>query len=194
VTVICSVQIMMRWQKINAVSGTYRSYFSSRLLFPLLPLCLSYPHGIQRICLNWAVLTTNSIQAAQATFKSIKSLVPLLDRVLVQRFKPETVRPRTSSPFHSPMTVWCCPRKPLNTENGHGDLPPVLGDVESAARSDRDRRRARRAGQRGPRRADVCQGGRSGVVARLGRERHQVGRGGAFVLWFTPRVFLTRMD
>ncbi|KAJ7449572.1 hsp10-like protein, partial [Mycena latifolia] len=29
-------------------------------------------------------------QAAQATFKSIKSLVPLLDRVLVQRFKPET--------------------------------------------------------------------------------------------------------
>ncbi|KAM6499359.1 hsp10-like protein [Amanita muscaria] len=28
--------------------------------------------------------------AAQATFKSIKSLIPLLDRVLVQRFKPET--------------------------------------------------------------------------------------------------------
>ncbi|KAJ7246346.1 hsp10-like protein [Mycena rebaudengoi] len=28
--------------------------------------------------------------AAQATFKSIKSLVPLLDRVLVQRFKAET--------------------------------------------------------------------------------------------------------
>ncbi|KAL9714544.1 mitochondrial heat shock protein Hsp10 [Leucoagaricus gongylophorus] len=28
--------------------------------------------------------------AAQATFKSIKSLFPLLDRVLVQRFKPET--------------------------------------------------------------------------------------------------------
>ncbi|KAH9838750.1 hsp10-like protein, partial [Rhodofomes roseus] len=29
-------------------------------------------------------------QAAQATFKSIKAVVPLLDRVLVQRFKPET--------------------------------------------------------------------------------------------------------
>ncbi|KAJ7210671.1 hsp10-like protein [Mycena haematopus] len=29
--------------------------------------------------------------AAQATFKSIKSLVPLLDRVLVQRFKADTV-------------------------------------------------------------------------------------------------------
>ncbi|KIK00287.1 hypothetical protein K443DRAFT_679283 [Laccaria amethystina LaAM-08-1] len=28
--------------------------------------------------------------ASQATFKSIKALVPLLDRVLVQRFKPET--------------------------------------------------------------------------------------------------------
>ncbi|KAF7426390.1 GroES chaperonin family protein [Pleurotus pulmonarius] len=28
--------------------------------------------------------------AAQATFKSIKSLVPLFDRVLVQRFKAET--------------------------------------------------------------------------------------------------------
>ncbi|KAH8827250.1 chaperonin 10-like protein [Flagelloscypha sp. PMI_526] len=28
--------------------------------------------------------------AAQATFKSIKSLAPLLDRVLVQRFKPDT--------------------------------------------------------------------------------------------------------
>ena len=30
-------------------------------------------------------------KAAQATFKSIKALVPLLDRVLVQRFKPDTV-------------------------------------------------------------------------------------------------------
>ncbi|GJE85598.1 co-chaperone GroES [Phanerochaete sordida] len=28
--------------------------------------------------------------AAQATFKSIKALVPLFDRVLVQKFKPET--------------------------------------------------------------------------------------------------------
>ena len=36
--------------------------------------------------------STHPPQAAQATFKSIKSLVPLLDRVLVQRFKPETVR------------------------------------------------------------------------------------------------------
>ena len=28
--------------------------------------------------------------AAEATFKSIKSVLPLFDRVLVQRFKPET--------------------------------------------------------------------------------------------------------
>lgn len=35
--------------------------------------------------------TNVKIQAAQATFKSIKAVVPLLDRVLVQRFKPETV-------------------------------------------------------------------------------------------------------
>jgi len=28
--------------------------------------------------------------ASQATFKSIKAVVPLLDRVLVQRFKPDT--------------------------------------------------------------------------------------------------------
>ncbi|THU83925.1 hsp10-like protein [Dendrothele bispora CBS 962.96] len=28
--------------------------------------------------------------AAQATFKSIKAVIPLLDRVLVQRFKPDT--------------------------------------------------------------------------------------------------------
>lgn len=32
------------------------------------------------------------VQAAQATFKTIKAVIPLLDRVLVQRFKPETVR------------------------------------------------------------------------------------------------------
>jgi hypothetical protein len=36
-------------------------------------------------------LKKNKASAAQATFKSIRSLVPLLDRVLVQRFKPETV-------------------------------------------------------------------------------------------------------
>jgi len=65
------------------------------------------------------------------------------------------------------------------TENGLGNLPPVLGDVEPSPRSDSDRRRARRARQRGSRRADVRQGRRPRVVARLGREHHQVGRGGA---------------
>ena len=40
--------------------------------------------------------------AAQATFKSIKSLVPLFDRVLVQRFKPET---KTASGIFLPATA-----------------------------------------------------------------------------------------
>jgi len=35
----------------------------------------------------------NKAAAAQATFKSIRALKPLFDRVLVQRLKPETVRP-----------------------------------------------------------------------------------------------------
>lgn len=73
------------------------------------------------------------------------------------------------------------------TENGHGNLPPVLGDVESSPRSDGDRGWARGARQRGSRRADVCQDGRPRVVARLGRERHQVGRGGALL---APRRFV----
>ena len=73
------------------------------------------------------------------------------------------------------------------TENGLGDLPPVLGHVESSPRSDGDRRRARRAQQRGSRRADVRQDGRSCVVARVGRERHQVGRGGA---WLGAGLFI----
>ncbi|KAF9446081.1 Cpn10-domain-containing protein [Macrolepiota fuliginosa MF-IS2] len=36
------------------------------------------------------IVLAKNIQAAQATFRSIKSVIPLLDRVLVQRFKPET--------------------------------------------------------------------------------------------------------
>ncbi|EPQ50241.1 chaperonin Cpn10 [Gloeophyllum trabeum ATCC 11539] len=46
--------------------------------------------------------------AAQATFKSIKSLVPLLDRVLVQRFKPET---KTATGIFLPSSVT---NSPLN--------------------------------------------------------------------------------
>nr|VWP00192.1 Kinesin motor protein [Ganoderma boninense] len=39
--------------------------------------------------------------AAQATFKSIKSVIPLFDRVLVQRFKAET---KTASGIFLPST------------------------------------------------------------------------------------------
>ncbi|KAK0199446.1 chaperonin 10-like protein [Desarmillaria ectypa] len=44
--------------------------------------------------------------AAQATFKSIKSVVPLLDRVLVQRFKPET---KTASGLFLPTSATTTP-------------------------------------------------------------------------------------
>jgi len=77
------------------------------------------------------------------------------------------------------------------TENGLGNLPPVLGHVESSPRSDGDRRRARRARQRGSHRADVRQGGRPCVVARLGREHHQVGRGGACSRGFSILCFMS---
>jgi chaperonin GroES len=44
--------------------------------------------------------------ATQATFKSIKSLVPLFDRVLVQRFKPET---KTASGIFLPSSATAMP-------------------------------------------------------------------------------------
>ncbi|KAF4564511.1 10 kDa heat shock protein [Pleurotus pulmonarius] len=47
------------------------------------PACVLPPH-------SYLITEKKSAQAAQATFKSIKSLVPLFDRVLVQRFKAET--------------------------------------------------------------------------------------------------------
>ncbi|XP_006461997.1 hypothetical protein AGABI2DRAFT_223122, partial [Agaricus bisporus var. bisporus H97] len=40
--------------------------------------------------------------AAQATFRSIKSVIPLFDRVLVQRFKPDT---KTASGILLPSSV-----------------------------------------------------------------------------------------
>ncbi|KAK0470438.1 hsp10-like protein [Desarmillaria tabescens] len=44
--------------------------------------------------------------AAQATFKSIKAIIPLLDRVLVQRFKPET---KTASGIFLPTSSMTAP-------------------------------------------------------------------------------------
>ncbi|KAF7296559.1 Hsp10-like protein [Mycena chlorophos] len=44
--------------------------------------------------------------AAQATFKSIKSVVPLFDRVLVQRFKAET---KTASGIFLPASATASP-------------------------------------------------------------------------------------
>ncbi|KAF9231568.1 hsp10-like protein [Melanogaster broomeanus] len=44
--------------------------------------------------------------AAQATFKTIKAVIPLLDRVLVQRFKPET---KTASGIFLPSSAASTP-------------------------------------------------------------------------------------
>ncbi|PAV16752.1 hsp10 [Pyrrhoderma noxium] len=44
--------------------------------------------------------------ASQATFKSIKAVIPLLDRVLVQRFKPET---KTASGIFLPSSTTTSP-------------------------------------------------------------------------------------
>jgi len=67
--------------------------------------------------------------ASQATFKSIKSLVPLLDRVLVQRFKPETKTATgiflpssaTSSPLPEATVISVGPGAP----NKDGVIQPV---------------------------------------------------------------------
>lgn len=67
--------------------------------------------------------------AAQATFKSIKSLVPLLDRVLVQRFKHETKTAKgiflptsaTSSPLPEATVIAVGPGAP----NKEGRVVPV---------------------------------------------------------------------
>jgi hypothetical protein len=119
---------------------------------------------------------------------SMTNLVPGCPSYLqVDQIPHPPLRPRPSPTFQTRNRTFTLPTPSLPpshsrtrvTENVVGNIPPVLGDVESSPRSDRDRGRARRAGQRGSRRADERQGGRSGVAAWLGRERHQVGRGGA---------------
>ena len=94
VTIICSEQIMTCWQK-NA-SLAFFAFTWLALFFVASNLLCCLVSSWYGVC--WALLgvalTSNHVQAAQATFKSIKSLVPLLDRVLVQRFKPDTVRSR----------------------------------------------------------------------------------------------------
>jgi len=68
--------------------------------------------------------------AAQATFKSIKAVVPLLDRVLVQRFKPETKTATgiflpasaTSSPLPEATVIATGPGAP----NKEGQVVPTV--------------------------------------------------------------------
>ncbi|KAK0193205.1 chaperonin 10-like protein [Armillaria mellea] len=55
--------------------------------------------------LSWLPMK-GGLLATRATFKSIKAVVPLLDRVLVQRFKPET---KTTSGLFLPTSVTATP-------------------------------------------------------------------------------------
>ncbi|KIP11050.1 hypothetical protein PHLGIDRAFT_125164 [Phlebiopsis gigantea 11061_1 CR5-6] len=65
------------------------------------PGCLAYSHH------SSPVRPPSVLQmAAQATFKSIKAVVPLLDRVLVQKFKPEA---KTASGIFLPSSVTSTP-------------------------------------------------------------------------------------
>ena len=70
-------------------SGSFHVQSNSFFLRDYYHLRFSFPWCVHIRCYK---CPANAQQAAQATFKSIKSLFPLLDRVLVQRFKPETVR------------------------------------------------------------------------------------------------------
>ena len=111
------------------------------------------------------MLTHSRMQAAQATFKSIKSVMPLFDRVLVQRFKAETVRLTPLLSF--PLNV----RADGCAENRERHLPPLVDDRErDHPRGDRHRRRPRRTGQGRQDPAAQRAGGRPRARARLGRE------------------------
>ena len=50
--------------------------------------------------MEWVLRVESPQAAVRATFKSIKAVAPLFDRVLVQRFKPETVRGHAGTSLH----------------------------------------------------------------------------------------------
>jgi hypothetical protein len=125
-----------------------RFLFSSRLFCS----CSSYLHH-NGYCLHVSILkcfalTNLRSQAAQATFKSIKALVPLLDRVLVQRFKPETVRPVFRQALVSGLI--------LGAENSRWHLLASLGNEQPVTRGYRHCRRSWSAQQAGPCRPHQC--------------------------------------
>ena len=64
---------------------------------------------VRNLCprpLDPTIRSTDNHQATQSTIRSIKSVVPLLDRVLVQRFKPET---KTATGIFLPSSVASSP-------------------------------------------------------------------------------------
>lgn len=72
-------------------------------------LCSTHRCMIPNLCprpLDPTIRSTDNHQATQSTIRSIKSVVPLLDRVLVQRFKPET---KTATGIFLPSSVASSP-------------------------------------------------------------------------------------
>ena len=117
------------------------------------------------------------MQASQATFKSIKAIVPLLDRVLVQRFKPDTVRGGScSTRTRRVLTPFCV--LILELENRCGHLPPSIVDGQPVAGGDSDRCGTWCAGQGRKNRSHHGQGGRQGSSARMGWKLDQAWRRG----------------
>ncbi|QRV81340.1 heat shock protein 10 kDa, mitochondrial [Ceratobasidium sp. AG-Ba] len=64
--------------------------------------------------------------ASQATFKSIKSVIPLLDRVLVQRFKPDT---KTASGIFLPSSATSSPLPEATVIAVGPGAPNKKGDI-----------------------------------------------------------------
>ena len=103
-------------------------------------------------------------QAAQATFKSIKAVVPLLDRVLVQKFKPDTVRVKHAS-VHLVIFIDLLFSV---IENCVWYLPTNVRHEHSSSGGDRHCCWPRRPEQGGHSHSDNCEGRRPCTAARMG--------------------------
>lgn len=112
--------------------------------------------------------------AAQATFKSIKAVIPLLDRVLVQRFKPETVR-------HFFYLIYFVP---ILLENCLGHIPSLFSYHQPTSRGYGHCCRSRRAQQGWQYCPHPGQGWRPSIATRMGRKLDKSWRGRALNFFF----------
>ncbi len=102
-------------------------------------------HRSNDLCVQ-AFAHVESQSALRATFKSIKSVVPLFDRVLVQRYKPQTVSPVSftypSIPVFNTRLLFSFLTSYFThsfsiAANCNWHLPPFLHCERTYARSDR---------------------------------------------------------